>query len=305
MTCHQRSKWKKIAPLRVAAVALAVTAAVPAQADWQQDFGTLRIGMVSPSGGRAIPGVSRMKAAFSEAAGVPAEIFAAKDYEALIRAMASGRIHYAVLSAAAYATADAYCQCVEPLAAPRAVDGAVGLRAVIVARRDEALTLPELAEARVVAGPDRTLGPQLLALAALGDVGLKESAVSHATSLNAAEAAFVSGDADAVIGWIPAYMHDGVEPKSGTLARLEQSGVDLDDVSVVWSSDVLAFGPHAARRDVPAELKDRLGRFLGALHASQPEIYALVEPYRGGGFAQIEPAAYEAAGVIVSKLVSR
>ncbi|MBO6540997.1 MAG: PhnD/SsuA/transferrin family substrate-binding protein [Rhizobiaceae bacterium] len=305
MTRYQRSRWKRFAPLRAAAAALAVTTAVPAQADWQQDFGTLRIGMVSPSGGRAIPGVSRMKAAFAEAAGVPAEIFAAKDYEALIRAMASGRIHYAVFSATAYAAADAYCQCVEPLAAPRAVDGAVGLRAVIVARRDKALTLPELSDARIVAGPNRTPGPQSLALAALEKAGLPGSAVSHAISLNAAEKAFVAGEAHAVVGWIPAYMHDGVKPKSGTLARLEQSSVDLDSVSVVWSSGVLAFGPHAARRDMPKELKERLGSFLATLYDSHPEIYALVEPYRGGGFAQIEPAAYEAAGVIVSKLVSR
>ena len=298
---------RKAGPLRAAVAAIAVIAAAPASAGWQDEFGTLRIGMVSPSGSRAIAGLSSMTAAFQEAAGVPTEIFAARDAEALIRAIASRRVHYAVLSGTAYAIADAYCQCVEPLAAPRAVDGAIGLRAAVIARRDHALILPDLSNARVVSGPVDEIGPQALALAAISEAGPPghKNTVVHVKSQSEAEAAFAKGKADAVVGWLPAFAGDWATPQSGTMTRLETAGLAPEALEVVWTSGIIAFGPHAVRRDMPGELKVRLTSFLENLYDSRPDIYALLEPYRGGGFKRVRAADFETAAQIVRQYSER
>lgn len=288
-----------------AVAGLALAASLPASANWQDDLGTLRIGMVSPSGSRAVAGLGKMTRAFEEAAGVPAEIFVARDSEALIRAIASGRVHYALLSATGYAVADAYCQCVEPLAAPRGVDGAVGVRGALIARRGQAMQ--ELGRARVVAGSVDEVGPQVLALAALQDIASPGGygAVLHSGSQSQAEAAFAEGQAEVLVGWVPAFADDRAVSRSGTLKRLEKLGIAPSELEIIWTSGVVAFGPHAVRRDIPVQLKVRLGSFLENLYNANPEIYALLEPYRGGGFKKIGAADYEAAARIAEVSVAR
>ena len=293
--------------LGVAVVGLALLAATPASAGWQDDFGTLRIGMVSPSGGRGIAGLGQMTTAFQRAAGIPAEILVARDYPALIRAMSEGRVHYAIYSAAAYGASDVLCGCVEPLAAPRGVDGAVGLRAVLIVRRGAIAGLDEMSGARVVAGPKGGLGPQSLAMAAMADVGPAGRAFSvvHAQSHSEAERIFGSGDADILVGWEPVYGESGVEPRTGTVERLASRGMDTDELAVIWSSETIAYGPHVVRSDLPEELKERLGRFLVNLRDQQPDIYELVEPHRGGGFRTIDASDYVAASRIADGFASR
>jgi phosphonate transport system substrate-binding protein len=292
--------------LGVAVAALALIAATPASAGWQEDFGTLRIGMVSPTGGRGIAGLRQMTTAFQRAAGVPAEILVARDYPALIRAISEGRVHYAVFSAIAYGVSEAICGCVEPLAAPRGVDGAVGLRAVLLARRGAPADPDELPGARVAAGPLDGMGPQSLALAALADGGIAGGAVSvvHAASHSDAERMFRSGDADVLVGWEPVNEAGGVAPGAGTLARLEAAGMAADELGVIWSSQTLAYGPHVVRTDLPEQLKSRLGRFLVNLRDQQPEVYEYVEPHRGGGFRNTDGSDYLAARRIADGFAS-
>ena len=291
--------------LGAAVVGLALIAASPASAGWQEDFGTLRIGMVSPSGGRGIAGLGQMTTAFQRAAGIPAEILVARDYPALIRAVSEGRVHYAVYSAIAYGVSEAICSCVEPLAAPRGVDGAVGLQAVLLTRRGAIASLGEMSGARVVAGPMDGIGPQSLALAAMADAGFAGGSVVHAGTYSDAERMFRSGDADVLVGWEPVYENGGTEPQSGTHARLASAGMDAEDLAVIWSSATVAYGPHVVRSDLPEELKARLGRFLVNLRDQQPEVYEFVEPHRGGGFRKTEASDYRVARRIADGFASR
>jgi phosphonate transport system substrate-binding protein len=291
-----------------AVVGFALTLASPASASWQDDFGTLRIGMVSPSGGRGVVGLEQITTAFERAAGIHAEILVARDYPALIRAISEGRVHYAVYSAIAYGVSDAICGCVQPLAAPRGVDGAVGLRAVLLARRGAIASLDEISGARVVAGPMDGIGPQSLALAAIADAEPAggEVSVVHARSHSDAERLFRSGDAEILVGWEPVYEDGGVEPQSGTLARLLASaGMEANELAVIWSSETVAYGPHVVRSDLPEELKERLGRFLVNLRDQQPDVYEFVEPHRGGGFRKIEASDYLVARQIADGFASR
>lgn len=286
---------------------LAHLPAAPAYAGWEDDFGTLRIGMVSPSGGRAIAGVTDMTTAFERATGIAVEILVARDYPSLVRAIAQGRLHYAAYSATAYAVTQELCGCVEPVAAPRGIDGAMGVRAVWIGRNGTQKALAALSDARLVSGPIANIGPEALALEALRDAGRSggEGSIIHAGSYSEAERIFLSGDADVLAGWEPVYVEGDGEPQSGTLARLSSAGMKMSDLTIVWSSDLITYGPHVVRSDLPAQLKERLRRFLVNLQDQQPDIYEFLEPDRGGGFALATADDYSGALKVVAAIASR
>ena len=78
----------------------------PASADWREDIGTFRVGIVAePGAGNTIAGLAELNDAFSKALGLKVEFFVARSYAALIDAQASSRIEYAIYSASAYASA--------------------------------------------------------------------------------------------------------------------------------------------------------------------------------------------------------
>ena len=67
----------------------------------------------------------------------------------------------------------------------------------------------------------------------------------HVESASAAETMLVDGSVDAIFGWLPA--NADTEFPGGTLARLEDAGMDEASLSVVWKSPLLRYGPHALR----------------------------------------------------------
>jgi len=278
--------------LHLAAVLAFAMPAVPARADWREEIGTLRIGMVArPGAGRTVEGLSAIRTAYARAIGLPVEIFVARDYRALIEAQASRRVHYAIYSAVAYAAARDYCHCVEPVASPLDADGADGVRAVVLSRKG--MTRSQVKAAGVAAGPESRLGVEELALAELGSAALARSETAAR-----AEDRFIAGEADMLLGWEPATKGDPA--KTGTLARLAARGVKASDVEILWSSPVLRYGPHAMLADLPLEPRLRLRKFLTGLRDRQPEIYRLLELERSGGFIAADDRDYATARALVA-----
>src|SRR3569623_33116 len=57
----------------------------PAWADWRDDIGTFRIGIVAePGAGNTVPGLARLTEAFTNALGLKVKFVVARDYAALI-----------------------------------------------------------------------------------------------------------------------------------------------------------------------------------------------------------------------------
>ncbi|AZO51943.1 MAG: phosphonate ABC transporter substrate-binding protein [Mesorhizobium sp.] len=298
-----------------------------ASADWRDDIGTFRIGIVAePGGGNTVPGLALLTDAYTKALGMKAEFVVARDYQALIEAQVDGRIQYAVYSAIAYATASERCGCVEPLVAPVDVDGATGIRSVLVTRDGKVPDLAAMASHRIALAPADSIGGSLLPLAGLADAGVGISEDSpyliHAASAAAAETMLVDGEADALFGWVasndktavpdsqpalpagqPAGTGDQVADPNGTLARLEAAGLSKTSVQVVWTSGLLRYGPHAVRSDLDPEAKRRLTVFLTNLKSMTPDVYDLLEATHSGGFTVTSQEDYATAAAIV-RLVS-
>lgn len=285
-----------------------------AHADWRDQIGTFRIGIVAePGAGNTVPGLALLTDAYGKALGMKVEFVVAHDYAALIEAQANARIQYAVYSATAYATALERCGCVEPLVAPVDADGATGIRSVLLTRDAKLPDLAAMQTHRIAMAPSDNVGGSLLPLAGLAADGIKISQdapfLTHAGSAAAAEAMLVDGQADAVFGWERATAENrtaiaGDQPADpdGTAARLEAAGIPKAALQIIWTSDVLRYGPHAVRSDLDPEAKRRLTVFLTNLRSQSPEVYDFVEAKHSGGFISAAAGDYAMATAIVRLL---
>ena len=278
----------------LAGAAMAALLWVPiAAAEADGTLAMLRIGMVAhPAAGDRIDGAAMIEKAFSEATGLPTQIFVARDYAALIDAQSRGRIDYGVYSATAYATARLACDCLEPIAAPIGADGTTGMRAVLIERKDRS------GEAGVIATVPGDVTHWLEAARSASEADSERFV--EAANASEAEALFVSGEASGIIGWMP--VRTASTPEGGTLSRLVEAGISPDELEVVWESEPLRFGPHAVRSDMPGAIRNALVLFLAGLHDTQPDVFQHLEPTRQGGFVRVSDRDYAVAKAMVTRL---
>ncbi|TGP20513.1 phosphonate ABC transporter substrate-binding protein [Mesorhizobium sp. M1D.F.Ca.ET.184.01.1.1] len=293
--------------LGMCAAALALlSSASPARADWRDDIGTFRIGIVAePGGGNSVPGLARLTDAYTNALGMKVEIVVARDYAALIEAQASGRVQYAIYSALAYAAASERCGCVEPLVAPVDADGAIGIRSVLVTRDDKVPDLAAITSHRIAIAPPDNVAGSLLPLTALGGERVKIAEdspfLTRAPSATAAETMLGEGQADGLFGWEPVGADGQPTDTGGTIVRLEAGGVPKTSLRVLWTSAPLRYGPHAVRSDLDLEAKRRLAVFLTNLKSLTPDVYDLLESTHAGGFELAVAKDYATALAIVRR----
>jgi phosphonate transport system substrate-binding protein len=236
----------------------------------------------------AIEGLGEIRAAFSTALAMPVEVLVARDYAALMEAQIAGRIDYAIYTAAAYAAAQSRCECLLPLAAPVDADGAVGFRSVLILRSG-----PDDAAPPVIAvGPPDSLAGRLVPLAAWPGaqdaVGSGRLVATEGAS--AALALFAEGEVDGLFGWLPASLDEEL-PSGGTLERLEAAGIAGGAYEIAWRSDLLRYGPHAVRADLPEDRVAALSQLLATL-GSNPDLHYLLTRRYGGGLSPVTPEDY-------------
>ncbi len=292
-----------------AVAAILLTAATPSWADWRDDVGTLRIGVLADAG----PAVTRVRLegfrAFLEGrTELPVELVPARNLAALVDAQVTGRTAYALHSAFSYVDAVARCDCVEPIAAPVARGGASGFHALIVARSSASIDdLEDLAGRRLaVTGPDSVAG-YLAPLQALADVGLDpgndlDELVPAADPADALTMLFTA-EADAAVAWSSLTGDATAGYDFGILTAMVAAGdLVMDEIAIVWQSPEIPFGPHVVRADMPAELKVLLADALTSLDEEAPEILDAVDrsTYGGGGFRLIQEDAYGYLAAIVT-----
>ncbi len=295
--------------LGIVCLLLSVFSVLPATAQdtdpsWRQKLGTFRIGILAA--GRPVLATRRVqpfREALQGALGMPVEVFAAKDYNTLIEAHRASRIEYAVYSASAFSAAWLLCKCVTPIAAPVATDGSARFRSVLIARKSAAQSLDDLGSATIlVPGRDSFSGfifPQDRLARDGVEVEARGWELRDMQSMDAALEAFSAGEADAIFGWQgeePSISPADAAPQLDTMDRLVAAGAD---VSVIWKSPPVPYGPHAIRSGIAQEAKELILPFLAGLIDDNPEAYEAIETRYTGGF---QPIGFEDYKPVVDAL---
>jgi phosphonate transport system substrate-binding protein len=292
---------------RASAAGMMVFAAGAVSADWRDDVKVLRIGFLA--GDNTPYRSARLEPfrVYMEAkTGIPVEMVPARTLGALIDAQAGARIQYAIHSAASFAAAEATCHCVEPLAVPAAEGGETGFHAVLLARADSPIrSLADAKGARIVLAGEDSIAGNLLPLKAFEREGIVPeqffASIARAADPKAAIAMLLAGDADMAVGWSSLEGDFASGYSFGVLREMVDSAdLTMDEVRVVWQSDLIPFGPHAVRGDMPAELKALLSESLLAMAGEDPAALDAVDRSGGGGFVPVDAGAYAAVAALVA-----
>lgn len=305
LECRIRRLAHAIAAVIVARLLL--LGIVPAwAADWRQEIGTFRIGMVV-SGTPTATGLEALRRSYSTALGMPVDFFIARDFAMLIDAQATSRVEYAIYSATAYATAAELCDCVEPVAAPTDIDGASGIRSFLISRNDKVASLGDVPKARLVVPPPDDVSGWLAPLSLLSKEGLTlrgdEPFVKVTSTVVEAETVFVNAEADALLGWERVLPSGEALAQGGTIDRLRRAGADVPRLHRIWTSSIIPYGPHVVLKSLDPEAKAVLSAYLVGLHAGDPQAYDLLSGGHAGGFVTIDESAYAPVRDIVKTLV--
>jgi phosphonate transport system substrate-binding protein len=283
--------------------------AAPAEADWRDNFNVLRIGVVAPRGAAyEIARLEPFRAYLEGKLGLPVEIVATSDYDALIDAQVSARVQYAIYSASSYATANALCHCVEPVALPAAADGSHGFHAVLVTRADGQIESLAGAEGKRLAlsGQDSVAG-RLVPLKAFAHEGIDPdkyfSAVVTADDPQDAVTMLFTDEADLAAAWSSLSGDAASGYSFGVFTRMVAAGsLSMDRIRILWQSPLIPFGPHVLRRDAPPELRALIMDALAAMGAENPDALDAVDgsSIGGGGFVPVTDKDY----AVIEELVT-
>lgn len=239
--------------------------------------------------------------------GRPVEILPISSLSALVDAQVLKRIDAGFYSATAYVTAEALCNCLEPLVAPAATDGSTAYHALIVARADSGIdSLSDLEGKRVATGPADSVAARQVQLAGLRNEGYQPDSffagLTEAKSAVAAVRMALRGEVDAAFAWSSLKGKEKRGHSRGTLAFLVSRGeLAMEDVVIVWRSRPIGHGPFAVLRSLPEKQRAALERYLVRLADARPVLYDRLDLFYGGGFRPVEPADYRAVALTVDK----
>jgi phosphonate transport system substrate-binding protein len=281
-----------------ASLALAASSALAA---WRDDIKVLRVGVLGGTDAAyRLATLEPFRVYLQDKTGIPVEIVPAPTYDALIDAQAGGQVDYAIYSATAYATAVLRCECVEAFAAPVAADGALGFYSILVARSGDSIADLAGAEGkRLGLGPADSVAGSIVPRHAFAADKIDPNAyflsVTEFPTPEEAVMALLRGEVDIAAAWSSLTGSESLGYAFGTLARMVSEGtLTMNRVRLVWQSQLIPFGPHALRTDLPAELKGILSGALLSMAREDAEALDAVDRlgFGGGGFASPDASLY-------------
>jgi len=276
--------------------------AVPAVAqDWRTEMPVLRIGLLGGENeADRLRNNECMQTQLSERLGVPVELFPAPDYAGVIQGLVAGQLDFAGLGASAYAAI--YLQdpeAVDPIFVSAEVDGSTGYVAVMYTRADSGITSLEDMQGKSLAyaDPNSTSG-YLVPQFELRQAGINDSEYFSETGFGGgheqAVIAVLNGQYDAGVTWASGQGEVSEGYTRGNLRSMINNGLlDMADLRVIWTSNVIPNGPYVVRKDMPAEARATIVEWMETLLASDPACYQSVTAGEGAGFVAVDHSFFE------------
>jgi phosphonate transport system substrate-binding protein len=288
---------RAVTAFAAAFVALALSQGT-ALAQWQEQYPVLRIGMVTG----VDPAATRARAAplaayLEQRLGVDIEILLTNDYQALISGQLTDRFHATFLTASAFASANDICSnCLEAAAVPTNIDGELGFYSVLIARPQGAIDDPtDLPGARLAVSAEDSVTGRLLPLSLFAEDGIDVATIDiRETSSPAAAIELLLADgADAALAWSSLAGDEAAGYTRGALRQLVDAGrLTMEEIAIVWSSQLIPHGPLAIAADLPDELKADVTAAMIEMANTDPDALAAANSVLGGAFVEAPPDLY-------------
>jgi len=285
--------------LVMGASALVSTAAL-AQ-DWRSEVPVFRIGLLGGENeADRLRDNACLDAYLEERLGVDVELFPAADYAGVMQGLLAGQLEFAGLGSASYA--GIYLQdpdAVETLYTTMQIDGSLGYYAVMYTRGDSGITSLEEMEGHSLAwaDPNSTSG-YLVPLSELREMGIDPESFFSQTGFGGgheqAVVAVLNGQYDGGVTWTSGVGDISQGYSRGNLRSMVDNGLlDMNDIQIIWRSNLITNGPRVIRSDLPQELKDLVMGAMMQLQVVDRECFNSVGDGEAMGYWPIEQSFYE------------
>ena len=276
-----------------------------ARADWREEVPAFRIGIL---GGeledRRLKDHACLKARAEQALGVPVKLFASRDYTGVTEGLLAGRLDAAGLGAAGYA--GIFLQdpeAIEPIVTVEEEDGSLGYRSVLLVRADSPYQRLEDLRGRTLMFTERLSTSGFLIpyyeLSEQGyDPGRFFGRLGFSGGHPQAVAAVLDGDADAGVTWTSGIGDHAAGYSRGNLRRMvERGSLDMSDLRILWTSELIPAGPQVVRKDLPEEAKEIYRDVLLDLADHDRRCF---ERIVGGDAIDFEPISHDRYAAIIA-----
>lgn len=294
---------KKVA-LAIALVGLSVPAAF---ADWRDDFPTLRIGLL---GGENEADRLTRNACFKDLMearlGISVELFPASDYAGVMQGLLAGQLHMAGMSPNAYAGVELQDpDAVYPAVVSTQADGSLGYHSVMYTRADNGIASLDDMEGRTLVWSDvNSASGYLIPKSEMESMGIDIETYFADTGFGGGHEqsaiAVMNKQYDAGVTWISVQGDHADGYTRGNFRRMVDNGlIDMNDVRIIWTSQLIPNGPTVLRHDLPQELRDIITGVMVRMHIDHTDCYTQYIGGDGGGYAAINEDFY--AGIIETR----
>ncbi len=285
---------------------LLVVGASAALAQWRDDYPVLRVGMIAgidPTTSRSAAEPFRLY--LEDQLDTRVELYVTNDYAGLISGQLTGRFDITFLTATAFVTAQAACECVRPVVVPTDLGGSQGFHALLAVAAGSPIEGPEdLPGMQLAVSTGDSLAGRVLPLALFEADGIDVTAIGLVTSESpeAAMTRLLAGEADAALAWSTMTGSRSAGYTSGVLRQMvDANALTMDAIDIVWTSPLIPYGPLTVLNTLPEDLVTDIEAAMLDLADADPAALGAVNGSLGGGFVTVEVAVFEPLMILVER----
>jgi phosphonate transport system substrate-binding protein len=293
-----------MAALIAGATALTSTAALADAhgGDWRDDVPVFRIGLLGGENeADRLRQHSCQEEYLEERLGVDVELFPASDYAGVMQGLLAGQLEFAGLGSAGYAgivlqDPDA----VRPLYTTMQIDGSLGYYSVMYTRADSGITSLEEMEGHSLAfaDPNSTSGYLVPGFELANNEGIDFDTFFSETGFGGgheqAVVAVLNGQYDAGVTWTSGVGDYAQGFSRGNLRSMVDRGMlDMDEIQIIWQSNLITNGPRVIRADLPQELQDLVMGAMMQLQTTDRDCFDAINDGESLGYWPISHDFYE------------
>jgi len=281
-----------------AVAALATTSPIntaSAAEDWREQVPVFRVGILGGENeADRLKNYACFKDMLEARLEVPVELYPASDYAGVMQGLISGNLEYAGLGSSGYAGISIQePDAVEPLVTTEQVDGSLGYYSVMYVRADSPYqSLDDLkGKTLAFADPNSTSG-YLVPSYELKEGGFDPKKHFSETGFGGgheqAVIAVLNGQYDAGVTWTSGVGEKKEGYSRGNLRKMVDKGaLNMDDIRIIWQSNLITNGPRVIRKNVPQELKDLMRGILVNMPLEDPDCAQAIAGGEINGFQPI------------------
>ena len=290
---------KSLAALIMGATALSSTAAF---ADWRDEVPVFRIGLLGGENeADRLRDHACQEAYLEEHLGVDVELYPASDYAGVLQGLLAGQLEFAGLGSSGYA--GLYLQDPEAVIPPYTVmqvDGSLGYYSVMYTRADSGITSLEEMEGHSLAfaDPNSTSGYLVPNYELANEEGLDMETYFSQTGFGGgheqAVVAVLQGQYDGGVTWTSGVGNYDEGYSRGNLRSMVDRGMlDMDEIQIIWQSNLITNGPRVIRADLPQELIDLVMGAMMQLQVVDRDCFDAINDGESMGYWPINHEFYE------------